>query len=438
MFRIVAVLFVAAFATLAQAQPKDWSGQRIMVRQPGVKIGHTDTKGNQIFVAELTGMAYTVIADKEGWIKVAHREAEGWFDKAQALLVEDAVKFWKNRVAQTPRDANALAYYGWALRENAETKESIKVYDQVIAIAPTPDWLNNRGLIHLEMKSYDKAIADFTEAIKKAPKFLVPYENRASIHAERKEWDKAIADFSELIKLDAKYTDAYRKRAQAYVAKGQLEKALPDLDVAIEREPKHLPTRIYRGSVRLDSGKYEQAIEDLTVALAIQANEPNALVQRAHAYEGLKKYKEAITDLDEAIRLQPKTAAPRASRGFIRFLTKDYEGAVGDFQAAIKIDAQDATALNGYAWLLATSPDEKYRDGKKAVELAKQACDITKYKESGCIDTYAAAQAEAGNFDEAVRLQGQAIELANFEGDELAEARRRLDNYKKKMPHRQP
>jgi tetratricopeptide (TPR) repeat protein len=437
MCRFVAVLLLAAFASSAQAQPKDWSGQRIMVRQPGVKIGHTDSKGNQIYVAELTGMAYTVIAEKEGWIKVSHRDVDGWFDKTQAMLVEDAVKFWKNRVAQTPRDPNALAYYGWALRENAETKDAIKVYDQVIAVAPTPDWLNNRGLIHLEMKSYDKAIADFTESIKKAPKFIVPYENRASIYAERKEWDKAIADFDEMIKLDAKYTDAYRKRAQAYVAKGQLDKALTDLDAAVEREPKHLPTRIYRGTVRLDAGKYQQAIEDLTAALDIQANEPTALVQRAHAYEGLKKYKEAIADLDEAIRLQPKTAAPRASRGFIRFLTKNYDGAVEDFQAAMKLDAQDATAPNGYAWLLATCPEEKYRDGKKAVELAKQACDLTKYKEAGCIDTLAAAQAEAGNFDEAVRLQGQAIELANFEGEELAEARRRLEAYKKKMPHRQ-
>ena len=41
-------------------------------------------------------------------------------------------------------------------------------------------------------------------------------------------------------------------------------------------------------------------------------------------------------------------------------------------EAAIKLDSTEYT-LNALAWLKATCPEEKYRDGKIAVELAKKA-----------------------------------------------------------------
>ncbi len=80
----------------------------------------------------------------------------------------------------------------------------------------------------------------------------------------------------------------------------------------------------------------------------------------------------------------------------------------------MNIDPQLPAALNGWAWLLATCPDEKFRAGRKAVELARQACVQTDWQSGGVLDTLAAAYAEAGQFTDAVRTQEQALADKNF------------------------
>ena len=82
------------------------------------------------------------------------------------------------------------------------------------------------------------------------------------------------------------------------------------------------------------------------------------------------------------------------------------------------------------------APDAKYRDGKKAVELAKRACDLTEWKEPGVLDTMAAACAEAGDFDGAVKWQSQA-EAIFPAGKEKAEGAARLQLYKARKPYRE-
>ena len=54
--------------------------------------------------------------------------------------------------------------------------------------------------------------------------------------------------------------------------------------------------------------------------------------------------------------------------------------------------------LNNLAWLLATSPEEGIRDGKRAIELAEKACEETEWQDAHIISTLAAGYAETGNF----------------------------------------
>ncbi len=72
-------------------------------------------------------------------------------------------------------------------------------------------------------------------------------------------------------------------------------------------------------------------------------------------------------------------------------------------------------AHNNLAWTLATCPEEKFRDGKQAVEEASKAVELTHNKQGEFVDTLAAAYAEAGDFDKAVEQQQQAIGLVENE-----------------------
>ena len=67
-------------------------------------------------------------------------------------------------------------------------------------------------------------------------------------------------------------------------------------------------------------------------------------------------------------------------------------------------------ARNNLAWLLATSPDENVRDGKRAVQLARPIAFL--FNSWGYMDTLAAALAESGDWPHAIEMQRRAIEIA--------------------------
>jgi tetratricopeptide (TPR) repeat protein len=103
----------------------------------------------------------------------------------------------------------------------------------------------------------------------------------------------------------------------------------------------------------------------------------------------------------------------------------------------VKLDPQSDDALNGLAWLLAACPEAKHRDGKRAVELATKACQLTGWKDVNCIDTLAVAYAETGDFDQAIKYEKQAIEGLTKDEDKKPgdEFRARLKLFEEKKPY---
>src|SRR5205823_551843 len=116
---------------------------------------------------------------------------------------------------------------------------------------------------------------------------------------------------------------------------------------------------------------------------------------------------------------------------------KEHDKALADYSEAIRLDPKDADAYNNRAWLWATCPEAKFRDGRRAVESATRGCELSGWKGAAYVATLAAACAEAGDFSAAVKWQEKANVLY-IDPKDKDKGRKRLELYKSKKPYHEP
>ena len=87
-----------------------------------------------------------------------------------------------------------------------------------------------------------------------------------------------------------------------------------------------------------------------------------------------------------------------------------YKSAGHEFRNLAARFPNSAAARNGWAWFLATCPDAGSRNGNTAVIEARVACELSRWDDPRYLDTLAAAYAENGEFDQAVKYAARALE----------------------------
>jgi len=144
------------------------------------------------------------------------------------------------------------------------------------------------------------------------------------------------------------------------------------------------------------------------------------------------RLEEAIEHWLEMVRIKPNESLLHSNLGTAYRRLGKLDMAVMHWLQALHLKPNYLSVLNKLAWLLATCEDSKYRDPVHAMELAERGCKLTAYKEPKLLDTLAAAYAEAGRFDEAVRTAERALGLAGLLGEEklAANISKRLELYR--------
>ncbi|TWT30019.1 tetratricopeptide repeat protein [Blastopirellula retiformator] len=189
------------------------------------------------------------------------------------------------------------------------------------------------------------------------------------------------------------------------------------------------------------NGEYEKAIE-LFTEVAKTSDNPAVYCNRGNCYSVLGNIDAALADYETAIDLMnkvtddpndPNLAYFYYNRGFACDMAGKYGQAIKDYERTIAVNATYPDVKNHLGWVLATCPEKKYRNPKRAVEVATLACEESQWQDGSVIDTLAAAHAAAGDFAQAVQRQEQAIALIE-EDEGRPELTERLELYRNKKP----
>ncbi len=265
-----------------------------------------------------------------------------------------------------------------------------------------------------------------------APNFV----SRGNAWFEKGDFDKAIAEYSEALRYNPKSASVYYSRGLAWNNKGDYDKSLVDYTQALTLEPKNANAYNGRGLTYYRKGDYDKAIADFTQALAVDPKDKYANNNRGNAWREKGNYDKAVVDFNQALTIDPKDRYANYNRGLTWNKKGEYEKAIADYTQALAINPKNVNAWNQLGWMNATCPDVKYRDGKKAYENANKAYILDGGKSGNSIDTLAAAYAESGDFEKAKEWEAKAIALTTVEKDKslfLAH----LEVYKQGKPYRQ-
>jgi len=171
------------------------------------------------------------------------------------------------------------------------------------------------------------------------------------------------------------------------------------------------------GQLLREQGRPDEAEPWIQAALRIHPSYALAEVQLAGLAQDRGDLAGAERHLRRALDLDPRDGEIRTNLGELLARSGRVEEAVAEWRAALSADASLAYAANNLAWVLATHPDARLRDGVEALALARSAALETHALDAGVLDTLAAAEAENGDFAAAVATASRALRRAEADGD---------------------
>jgi Flp pilus assembly protein TadD len=252
----------------------------------------------------------------------------------------------------------------------------------------------------------------FAHALEVTPANYIALENYGRALLKRGKLPEAIRSFSAAVALAPDLDPARCGLGTALMEEGKYDEAADQFALVLQLQPDHLVAQLQLGMIRGRQGRLAEAAEVFARVLRLHPDDAGAHNNLGNVLALQGKQEEAVKQFEETVRLKPDHAVARNNLAISCKKLGRIGEAITHYREALRLQPDFLEPLNNLAWLLATHPDARFRNGAEAVGLATRACELTKYQNPTPLTTLAAAYAETGRFPEAVSFAEQARELA--------------------------
>ncbi len=228
--------------------------------------------------------------------------------------------------------------------------------------------------------------------------------------------EKAIRHYEQAIQLDPRSAVANNNLGSLFVQRGALEEAEKRFREAIRLRSDYAKPHYNLGTLLMKQGKFGEAILSLRETLHLQPGFVAARSNLGVALLQMGRLQEAEHELRRVLRSRPALDGVWKNLGRVFTQQGRFREALELFREwRARVPDRPEAALS-LAWLLATCPDARVRDGAKAFRLAEAACRAGGYRSPGALGVLAAACAEEGRYEEAMGYARKAFRLARESG----------------------
>jgi tetratricopeptide (TPR) repeat protein len=391
--------------------------------------------------------------------KVVNSEAATPDQKAEALALRSAVqKEEKDALADLnkaielqPDKADYFRLRAQHLYEQDKFDEALADADKALKIEPDHAATNElKGMILLGLNKYDEALKSFDRSSELVPQSPLPYQHRGEMYRQKGDMEKALEQLTKALELSPDSIATLLVRAGVYYELKQPDNALADIDKAIELQPTLAQPHLMKVEILASQKHFDQAIAHLEKLLQSAPGNEQILERLGTLYLMANQPRKAIESATQVLSHEPDNFAALRLRADANLNIGKHAEAIADFDKALDQHDDDQSLLNNFAWVLATSPEDKLRDGSRALKLATKAAEASGYEVPHILSTLAAAYAENGDFDNAVKWSEKSVELAQKEVDEAKpeddksklevdrdQLKKELESYHEKKPVRE-
>jgi len=295
-------------------------------------------------------------------------------------------------------DSQAIARRGVSLAKRGAFGEAEAAFREVLEIRPANarDYANLGGALAGQGKS-EAALEAYRQGLEIEPENVDVLNNLGLSLMQTGRFEESELHFQKALEFDPEFAEALGNLGLLAERRGQPALAMDYLEQALEKSPGLIFARNALASQFARKGDTKAAAEHWRTALDINPNELTAIYYLAMVLASHGEHAESISLLRRGMAI-----APNSSR-----------------------------LIAAMAWELATAPEDELRNGKEALQLAQRVFSALP-NQPQMADVMAAALAETGDFDNAVKLMEKLV--ASGAGDAQA---LRLKVYRLQKPWRQ-